>query len=95
MPDWTTHVKIGKIDGINEKIMEEVNKTIDIFHSEKIPDINPEHAEWMCCPIVIDAMLEIENPEERKKSVKAALHHYMLDMIEKTRIIDIRVFQNE
>jgi len=43
----------------------------------------------MHCPIVVDSILRIKNPEERIKSVKAALHHYILDVIEKTRIIDI------
>jgi len=33
--------------------------------------------------------LESEDPKERIEGVKAALHHYMLDMIEKTKIINI------
>ncbi len=40
MPDWNTHILIGKKDGIDEEIMKEICKTIDVFHVEKIKAVN-------------------------------------------------------
>ena len=88
------HNKIAEIDGINRRVMQEINELIDIFHTERYPGINPEHAEWVCCPVVINALLNMEKEGERIESVKAALHHYILDFLEKTKIVDLEIAKN-
>lgn len=89
MPDWKTHLKIAEIDGIKQEIMNEVNKIVDAHHKlarmGKLRGISSESAEWELADIVIDAISNVENENERILGVKAAIHHYVLDYLEKSK----------
>lgn len=95
MPSWKIHEKVGEIDGIKKEVMRKINEMIDIFHIEKCPGINPEQMEWKSCTILIsdDALLAITDEKERIEYVKAALHHYILDFVEKTKIADLEMVE--
>lgn len=89
MPDWKTHLKIAEIDGIKQEIMETVNKIIDVHHilarMGKLKGVSPESAEWELADIVIDVIARVENENEMIWGLKAAVHHYVLDYLEKSK----------
>lgn len=96
MTTWEMHDKIAETDGIDRKIMRRVNKLIDTFHRDKTSGINPEHVEWACCTIVINTLINMQNEKERAKSIKAAIHHYALDFIEKNKQFNLlKIAENE
>jgi len=89
MPDWETHLKIAKIDGIPQEIMKTVNEIIDDHHimasKGELKGIPPELAEWELADIVIDSIADVTNERERELGLKAAFHHYILDYLQKSK----------